>query len=77
MLLRLAFYRPDYVLVRDPDGQPTSNRADFVRGSDSTVGWLRVGGRLIQHAVAETVRVSGAASPAAKAPTPATLLRRL
>lgn len=77
VLLRLAFYRPDYVLLLDPDGQPTSNRADFVRAPDSTVRWLRVGGRLIQHALAQTTRISDAATPAAKAPAPMTLLRRL
>jgi CubicO group peptidase (beta-lactamase class C family) len=76
-LLRLAFYRPDYVLVLNPDGQPSSNRADFVRGSDRTISWLRVGGRLIERAVEKDSRVGGAANGTAKAPTPAPLLRRL
>jgi CubicO group peptidase (beta-lactamase class C family) len=42
----LAFYRPDYVLVIGPDGEPTSSRADFVRDRSGEVAWLRLGGRL-------------------------------
>jgi hypothetical protein len=52
---RLAFYRPDYVLVLTPDGQPTSLRANFVRGAGGHVEWLRLGGRLSRH---ETIAAS-------------------
>ena len=40
----LAFFRDDYVLTVDPDGQLT--RSDFLRGTDGKVAWLRDGGRL-------------------------------
>jgi CubicO group peptidase (beta-lactamase class C family) len=43
---RLAFYRDDYVLVRGPNDEPTPIRANFVRGRDGAVAWLRLGGRL-------------------------------
>jgi hypothetical protein len=46
---RLAFYREDYVLVLDEGGEPTSQRADFLRGHDGRVEWLRLGGRLYRH----------------------------
>ena len=42
--LSLAFYRDDYVLTTDPDGQ--IKRSDFLRGPDGKVAWLRDGGRL-------------------------------
>lgn len=45
----LAFYRKDFVLVLGPDGAPTHTRANFVRGADGTVAWLRLGGRLARH----------------------------
>jgi hypothetical protein len=48
-VVRLAFYRPDYVLVLGPDGQPTPLRANFVRGTGGHVDWLRLGGRLSRH----------------------------
>jgi CubicO group peptidase (beta-lactamase class C family) len=47
--VRLVFYRPDYVLVRGPDDEPTPIRANFVRGSAGAVDWLRLGGRLARH----------------------------
>ncbi|MEV5966276.1 serine hydrolase domain-containing protein [Kribbella sp. NPDC051952] len=47
--LRLPFYRQDYVLALEPDGQPTHVRANFVRGSNGSVDWLRYGGRLFRH----------------------------
>jgi ketosteroid isomerase-like protein len=40
----LAFYRDDYVLTIDPDGQ--LKRSDFLRGPDGKIAWLRDGGRL-------------------------------
>jgi hypothetical protein len=40
----LAFYRDEYVLATDPDGD--IKRSDFLRGPDGTVAWLRDGGRL-------------------------------
>jgi CubicO group peptidase (beta-lactamase class C family) len=42
--ISLAFYRDDYVLTTDPDGQV--KRSDFLRGPDGSVAWLRDGGRL-------------------------------
>jgi hypothetical protein len=42
--LSLAFYRDEYVLATDPQGQ--AKRSDFVRGADGRVAWLRDGGRL-------------------------------
>jgi len=42
----LAFYRDDYVLHLDRDGNSLHNRANFVRGDDGQVQWLRMGGRL-------------------------------
>src|SRR5919107_704499 len=46
---RLAFYRKDYVLVYDQSGEPTFARANFVRGHEGNVKWLRFGGRLYRH----------------------------
>ena len=40
----LAFYRDEYVLATDRQGQ--NNRSDFVRGPDGRIAWLRDGGRL-------------------------------
>jgi hypothetical protein len=42
--ISLAFYRDEYVLTTDPDGQ--LNRSDFLRGPGGKVAWLRDGGRL-------------------------------
>jgi len=42
--ISLDFYRDDYVLTIDPDGQ--LKRSDFLRGPDGKVVWLRDGGRL-------------------------------
>jgi CubicO group peptidase (beta-lactamase class C family) len=46
---RLDFYREDYVLVYDESGKPNFRRADFLRGADGGVAWLRYGGRLYRH----------------------------
>lgn len=46
---RLAFYRPDYVLVLNPEGKPDHSRADFVRNKSGEVAWLRIGGRLLRR----------------------------
>ncbi len=45
--LTMAFYRGDYVLTTDADGQ--HHRSDFVRGTDGRVAWLRDGGRIYAH----------------------------
>jgi hypothetical protein len=37
------------VLVYDESGAPNFMRADFLRGADGGVAWLRYGGRLYQH----------------------------
>ena len=42
--LSLAFYRDDYVLTTDPDGEV--KRSDFLRGPNGKIAWLRDGGRL-------------------------------
>jgi hypothetical protein len=42
--LSLAFYRDEYVLANDPQGQ--TSRSDFLRGPDGRIAWLRDGGRL-------------------------------
>jgi CubicO group peptidase (beta-lactamase class C family) len=40
----LAFYRDEYVLATNAQGQ--ANRSDFLRGPDGRIAWLRDGGRL-------------------------------
>jgi hypothetical protein len=40
----LTFYKHDYVLVDD-----IGLRANFLRGSDGRIAWLRLGGRLFRH----------------------------
>jgi CubicO group peptidase (beta-lactamase class C family) len=45
--LTLAFYRDDHVLATDQNGQV--HRADFIRGPDGRIAWLRDGGRLFAH----------------------------
>jgi len=47
--LGVAFYRQDYVLDLNAQGQPTGTRSDFVRGSDGGVAWFRSHGRLFAH----------------------------
>jgi hypothetical protein len=74
---RLAFYRRDYVLVLGPAGEPTPSRADFVRGADGTMAWLRVGGRLYRHLVELGSGLRRTATPKATTPARAALLRRL
>jgi CubicO group peptidase (beta-lactamase class C family) len=65
--LRLAFYRRDYVLALAPDGSDTHTRANFVRGADGQVAWLRYGGRLFRRGAATAFR-----SAAGRLPAPAT-----
>ncbi|MGB0091759.1 MAG: hypothetical protein WBP81_04415 [Solirubrobacteraceae bacterium] len=48
-VLRLAFYRKDYVLALDAGGRPLALRADFVRGADGGIAWWRFGGRLYRQ----------------------------
>ena len=45
----LAFYRPDYCLDLDADGQPTGTRSNFVRGPDGEVAWFANHGRLYRR----------------------------
>jgi hypothetical protein len=42
----LAFYRPDYVLDLDAEGQADGTRSDFVRAPNGSLGWFRSHGRL-------------------------------
>jgi CubicO group peptidase (beta-lactamase class C family) len=60
---RLAFYRPDYVRISGPAGEPTPTRANFVRGSNGRVDWLRAGGRLSRHETTATAAPHRGASP--------------
>jgi hypothetical protein len=57
VVLRLAFYRHDHVLVLDESGRQIV-RADFVRGAGGRVAWLRLGGRLYRHGVVGTARAA-------------------
>lgn len=45
--LTMTFYRGEYVLTTDADGE--RNRSDFIRDPDGRVAWLRDGGRIYQH----------------------------
>ncbi|MGO8840344.1 MAG: hypothetical protein ACLQF1_04170 [Methyloceanibacter sp.] len=45
--LSLAFYRDDFVLTTDSEGQ--IKRSDFVRGPDGRIAWFRDGGRLYAY----------------------------
>ena len=47
--LGLAFYRDDYVLVRDPGGKVDGFRGNFERDARGRVAWLRLHGRLYEH----------------------------
>ncbi|WP_350274317.1 serine hydrolase domain-containing protein [Kribbella sp. HUAS MG21] len=58
VLFRFAFYRKDFVLALNPDGTPTHTRANFVRGNDGQVQWLRYGGRLFRFHPAGTRRAA-------------------
>jgi len=57
VVLRLAFYRHDHVLVLDESGRQIV-RADFVRGAGGRVAWLRLGGRLYRHGVVGTAQAA-------------------
>jgi len=66
---RLAFYRPDYVLILGPNGEPTPSRANFVRGPGGRVDWVLLGGRLARHETAATASPDRSASPGGRART--------
>jgi hypothetical protein len=42
----LAFYRDNYVVAVDDDGQPGLMRANFVPGPDGRIAWFSLDGRL-------------------------------
>jgi CubicO group peptidase (beta-lactamase class C family) len=44
-----AFYRDNYVVALDAEGNPTAGRSDFVPGPDGKIAWFRAGGRLHRH----------------------------
>ncbi|WP_199512124.1 serine hydrolase domain-containing protein [Nucisporomicrobium flavum] len=67
--LRLAFYRRDYVRVLEPGGADTFFRANFVRGPDGQVAWLRYGGRLYRRG-ATTLRSAGTSLPLQRSTLP-------
>ncbi|HEU5426807.1 MAG TPA: serine hydrolase domain-containing protein [Actinocrinis sp.] len=60
---RLAFYRPDYVLILGPNGEATPTRANFVRGTGGRVDWLLLGGRLSRHETSTASSPGRNASP--------------
>lgn len=66
---RLAFYRPDYVLILGPDGEPTPSRANFVRGAGGHVDWLLLGGRLSRHEAAAATSPNRSSSPSRRSHT--------
>ena len=45
----LVFYRDDYVIITLESGDSTFRRADFLRGQNGRVEWLRYGGQLHLH----------------------------
>ncbi|MET7644173.1 serine hydrolase domain-containing protein [Streptomyces sp. NPDC005426] len=47
--LGAAFYKQDFALDLDAEGQPIGTRSDFVRGPDGKVLWWRNHGRLFRH----------------------------
>ena len=47
-LFRFAFYRKDFALALNADGTSTHTRADFVRGKNGQIEWLRFSGRLFR-----------------------------
>ncbi|WP_069766821.1 serine hydrolase [Streptomyces sp. LUP30] len=47
--LGAAFYKKDFALDLDAEGQPIGTRSDFVRGPDGKVLWWRNHGRLYRH----------------------------
>ena len=47
-MFRFAFYRKDFVLTLNPDGTSSHTRADFIRGRNGQVEWLRFSGRLFR-----------------------------
>jgi CubicO group peptidase (beta-lactamase class C family) len=71
--LRLPFYRKDYVLLLAPDGTDTHFRANFVRGPDGSVAWLRYGGRLYRRTVTTTLAGGASRLPSARPALPPTL----
>jgi hypothetical protein len=42
----VAFYRDNYVVRLDDEGQPTFRRSNFVPGPDGRIAWWSLGGRL-------------------------------
>jgi len=66
---RLAFYRPDYVLILGPNGEPTPGRANFVRGTGGRVDWLLLGGRLSRHETTAAASPDRSASPGSRTRT--------
>ncbi len=42
----LAFYRDNYVVGIDDEGQPGLMRANFVPGPDGRIAWFSLNGRL-------------------------------
>jgi CubicO group peptidase (beta-lactamase class C family) len=44
-----AFYRDEYLLDLDAEGNPDGGRSNFVRGADGKIAWLRTHGRLLKR----------------------------
>jgi CubicO group peptidase (beta-lactamase class C family) len=45
----VAFYRDNYVVALDAEGNPADTRADFVPGPNGEIDWYRLGGELYRH----------------------------
>lgn len=45
----MAFYRDNYVVFVDANGQPTSSRANFITGPNGDIAWFSLGGTLYRH----------------------------
>jgi CubicO group peptidase (beta-lactamase class C family) len=45
----VAFYRYNYVVALDAEGNPADTRADFVPGPNGDIAWYRLGGELYRH----------------------------
>jgi CubicO group peptidase (beta-lactamase class C family) len=44
-----AFYRDEFLLDLDAEGNPDGGRSNFLRGADGKVAWLRTHGRLLKR----------------------------
>jgi Beta-lactamase len=69
---RLAFYRPDRVILEGPNGEPGMLRADFVCGAGGRVDWARASGRLARHETTTASAPPESTTPRSTTPRPST-----